>query len=148
MEDTWYEIPEVAAHAQRIVPDASIKATYSAGPAFLEQTGKPASLWLGVCNSSLNDRSRQEMEPVARALSEVALAWLRERNLAAEDTTIEVAFADSSQRGPFSHFNALETFVFEVKSDGGSQMLKPDISDQAQRAFRAFRYWLSGRKLP
>lgn len=120
-----------------------MKATFTAGPTFLEQSGIPALLWVAICNSALNDGPKVEMENAGSANVPSALAWLRNNELATAGTGIEIAFADFHEAGPVSMQNVLKAIRFSVDADGG---LTPIGS--AHDSFRRFRYLLSGRKLP
>lgn len=142
-EDVWFEIDDLAIQARQIAPDAVVKATYTAGPTFLEQAGIPSLLWVAICNSALNDGPKVEMEHAASAIVPLALAWLRNHDLATSGTGIEIAFADFHEAGPFSMQNTLESIRFSIDADGTLSAIR-----SADDPFRQLRYRLSGRELP
>ncbi|HYI07742.1 MAG TPA: hypothetical protein VEK57_01620 [Thermoanaerobaculia bacterium] len=145
-EYTWFEIDELAARVGALVPGATVKATYSAGQMLLEQSGSPASLWVGICNSAFNDRSRSEMEAAAEPVVSLALGWLREEKLTTAGTTIHVAFADSTETGFVASMNVLETMRYRIGEDGSLSSVASHSSEREDDLFRRVRYRLSGRK--
>jgi hypothetical protein len=148
MDDTWFEIPELAAQLRERVPDAFVKATYSAGPSHLEQTGSPASIWIGIFNSSLNDGPLAAMEALAVELAPLTLAWLTAHDLARAETTIMIAFGDASEGPVLSWSNLLETVRFVVGKDKTLARIQSGLSEADEEFFREMRYRGSGRDTP
>jgi len=143
VDDTWFEVPELAAEVARELRDGSVKVSYTAGPAYLEQSGHPAALWIGINNSSLNGGAVAVMERLAERLTPIGVRWLRDRDLACAETTIQVCFADEWRFGPMSGFNALETFLWELNDVAEATRVAT-----AGDAFREFRYRMSRRRPP
>ena len=146
-DDVWFEIPELSARAQEVVTDASVKATYSAGPTMREQAGVPAEVWVGICNSAMNDGRLETMEAAGALVAESCLEWLRESDLVIDGTLVNITFGDASEMGPFSSFNALETIRFRVTSEGSLTPVRSELSPEDEASFRDFRYRLSGRRV-
>ena len=143
MDDTWFEVPELAAEVARDVRDGSVKVTYTAGPAYREQSGRPAALWIGISNSSLNGGAVEAMEALAEQLVPMAVRWLRDHQLAFAETSIQVCFADEWKFGPLMGFNSLEAFLWEL-----NDLAEAARVETASAAFRKFRYGMSGRTPP
>ena len=148
MDDTWFEIPELAAQLRERVPDAFVKATYSAGPSHLEQTGSPASIWIGIFNSSLNDGPLAAMETLAVELAPMTLAWLTAHDLARAETTVMIAFGDASEGPVMSWSNLLETVRFVIGRDKALTRIQSGLSEADEEFFREMRYRGSGRDTP
>jgi hypothetical protein len=148
MDDTWFEIPELAAQVRERVPDAFVKATYSAGPSYLEQTGSPASIWIGIFNSSLNDGPLAAMETMAVELAPLGLAWLAARDLSRADTTVMIAFGDGFEGPVLSWSNLLETVRFAIGKDKTLTRIPSSLSEADEEFFREMRYRGSGREMP
>ena len=148
MDDTWFVIPELAAQVRERVPDAFVKATYSEGPSHLEQTGSPASIWIGIFNSSLNDGPFAAMEAVAVELAPMAIAWLTAHDLARPETTVTIAFGDGSEGPVISWSNLLETVRFVIGRDKMLTRIQSGLSEADEEFFRELRYRGSGRDTP
>jgi hypothetical protein len=148
MDDTWFEIPELAAQVRERVPGAFVKATYSSGPSHLEQTGSPASIWIGIFNSSLNDGPLAAMETMAVELVPLGLAWLAAHDFSRAETTVMIAFGDGSEGPVLSWSNILETVRFVIGKDKALTRILSGLSAADEEFFREMRYRGSGRDMP
>jgi hypothetical protein len=146
MEDTWFEVPELVTEIAPHFASASVRATFSAGPTMEEQSGTPYLLWIAICNSPLAGQGVDAMLRSIKPIVASAAEWLGGRSHIAAGGLLQVVFADAGDGGPFSFFNALETFSFTVSADGDLVAI-PRADPAFDEVARTIRYALSGRRV-